>query len=212
MVGLSIDAGPGRVSYMELRDYQKDLLERAQNTLQDSQQARVMLQLPTGGGKTRIAGKLLTTWLKDGRKAVWLTHRRELAAQTEGMLQEDHVSATKDIRWTPGTKAPAIPNGVVILMAQTVSRRTTSADVWDSYDGYDLMIIDETHHATAKGWARAIRLWPGPVLGMTATPWRLSQREGFDHLFDELIFGPQVAALQSGGWLCKRPCVITAGG
>ena len=203
MVGLSIDAGPGRVSYMDLRDYQKDLLERAQNTLQDSQQARVMLQLPTGGGKTRIAGKLLTTWLKDGRKAVWLTHRRELAAQTEGMLQEDHVSATKDIRWTPGTKAPAIPNGVVILMAQTVSRRTTSADVWDSYDGYDLMIIDETHHATAKGWARAIRLWPGPVLGMTATPWRLSQREGFDHLFDELIFGPQVAALQSGGWLCN---------
>ena len=192
-----------KVLLMELRNYQKDLLERAEGALLNSQNARVMLQLPTGGGKTRIAGELLSKWLKDGRKAVWLTHRRELAAQTEGMLQEDNVSATKDIQWTPGTKAPAIPNGVVILMAQTVSRRTSAAEVWDGYDNRDLMIIDEAHHATAEGWARAVKQWPGPVLGMTATPWRLSQREGFDHLFEELVCGPQVAALQSDGWLCN---------
>ena len=179
------------------------MLERAQSALNQSQNSRVMLQLPTGGGKTRIAGGLLSSWLKDGRKAVWLTHRRELAAQTEGMLQEDHVSATKDIQWTPGTKAPPIPNGVVILMAQTVSRRTAGAEVWESYDSSDLMIIDEAHHATAEGWARAIKQWPGPVLGMTATPWRLSQREGFDHLFEELVCGPQVASLQSDEWLCN---------
>ena len=185
---------------MELRDYQNDLLERIRSVLMDSTNARVMLQLPTGGGKTRIAGELLSIWLRDGRKAVWLTHRRELAAQTEGMLQEIHVSATKDIQWTPGTKAPAIPNGVVILMAQTVSRRTASAAVWEGYDGHDLMIIDEAHHATAEGWARAIKQWSGPVLGMTATPWRLSQREGFDHLFEGLVCGPQVADLQSDGW------------
>ena len=137
------------------------------------------------------------------RKAVWLTHRRELAAQTEGMLQEDHVSATKDIQWTPGTKAPSIPNGVVVLMAQTVSRRTANAEVWDSYNGHDLMVIDEAHHATAEGWARAMKQWPGPALGMTATPWRLSQKEGFDHLFEKLTCGPQVAELQSDGWLCN---------
>ncbi len=188
---------------MELRDYQKDLLKQVQTALQDSPQSRVMLQLPTGGGKTRIAGALLSEWLEGGRKAVWLTHRRELAAQTEGMLQEDQVSATKDIRWTPGTKAPVLPNGAVILMAQTVSRRTASAEVWDNYDTLDLMIVDEAHHATAEGWARAMRQWPGPVLGMTATPWRLSEREGFDHLFGELVCGPQVAALQSKEWLCN---------
>ena len=187
----------------ELRDYQQDLLERAHRLL-DAPDARVMLQLPTGGGKTRIAGDLLLRWLKDGRKAVWLTHRKELAAQTEGMLQEARVSATKDIQWTSGTKAPAIPNGVFILMAQTVSQRTDGYDgVWNRYDGRDLMIIDEAHHATADGWARAIKQWPGPVLGMTATPWRLSQREGFDHLFKKLVCGPQVAALQSDGWLCR---------
>ena len=162
-----------------------------------------MLQLPTGGGKTRIAGELLSKWLTDGRKAVWLTHRKELAAQTEGMLQEDGVPATSNMRWEPHTNAPTLVNGVVILMAQTVSRRTASAEVWDGYDSRDLMIIDEAHHATADGWARAMSQWPGPVLGMTATPWRLSKREGFDHLFEDLICGPQVAELQSEGWLCN---------
>ena len=186
----------------ELRGYQQDLLESVHRLL-DAPDARVMLQLPTGGGKTRIAGDLLLRWLKDGRKAVWLTHRRELAAQTEGMLQQDGVTATSNMRWEPHTNAPTLVNGVVILMAQTVSRRTAVAEVWNGYDARDLMIIDEAHHATADGWARAMRQWPGSVLGMTATPWRLSQKEGFDHLFEELVCGPQVAALQSDGWLCN---------
>ena len=187
----------------ELRDYQQDLLERVHRALLDAPDARVMLQLPTGGGKTRIAGDLLSRWLKDGRKAIWLTHRKELAAQTEGMLQQDGVTATSNMRWEPHTNAPTLVNGVVILMAQTVSRRTAVAEVWNGYDACDLMIIDEAHHSTADGWARAMKQWPGPALGMTATPWRLSQKEGFDHLFEELVCGPQVAALQSDGWLCN---------
>ena len=188
---------------MALRAYQSELLERVTSELSGSPNAKVMLQLPTGGGKTRIAGQLLSHVLRDGRRAVWLTHRRELAAQTEAMLHEDGVSATKDISWTPGTRAPAIPNGVVILMAQTVARRIAGADVWEQYDSNDLLVIDEAHHATAEGWTRAIQRWPGSVLGMTATPWRLSRSEGFDHLFAKLDCGPQVAALQSGGWMCS---------
>ena len=187
---------------IELRDYQKNLLTEVSSELADPA-SRIMMQLPTGGGKTRIAGELLAGWLKDGRKAVWLTHRRELASQTEGMLREAGVSASSNIQWTPHTNPPMIVNGVVVLMAQTVSRRNTMANVWDGYDRGDLMIIDEAHHATAAGWARAIGQWPGPVLGMTATPWRLSAREGFDHLFQVLHCGPQVGVLQSDKWLCR---------
>ena len=170
--------------------------------------ARIMLQLPTGSGKTRIAGELLSGWLKGGRKAVWLTHRKELAAQTEGMLREAGVTATANMQWTPHTNAPTLLNGVVILMAQTVSRRSGRANVWDGYNRSDLMIIDEAHHATADGWARAMKQWPGPVVGMTATPWRLSLKEGFDHLFRELHCGPQVAALQSDKWLCQARVML----
>ena len=93
-----------------------------------------MLQLPTGGGKTVIGGALLAHWLDDNRKAVWLTHRKELAEQTRGMLTDAGVSARTNIRWPPGTDAPAMAGGVVILMAQTVGRRTDKRQVWNRYN------------------------------------------------------------------------------
>ncbi len=168
------------------------------------------MQLPTGGGKTDIAASLLSKYLEGGRKAVWLTHRRELASQTEGRLFQSGVSATHNVRWTPGTRAPRIAGGVVILMAQTVGRRTINIadDVWGDYDSDDLMIIDEAHHAVAKGWERAIRQWPGKVLGMTATPWRLTRKEGFDHLFGELVSGPEIQELQAQHFLCSAQVVL----
>ena len=192
-----------------LRPYQKELLGDIQAALQSTDEP-IMMQLPTGGGKTVIAAHLLRDYLTGRRKAVWLTHRKELASQTENRLFEDGVSATCNIKWTPGTKAPRIANGAVILMAQTVGRRTAvvSDDVWGNYNGNDLMIIDEAHHAVAKGWERGIRQWPGKVLGMTATPWRLSRKEGFDHLFGDLILGPQVGELQSDEFLCQANVLV----
>ena len=181
---------------MQLRPYQRDLLCRVQSALVDNPEGRFMLQLPTGGGKTVIASALLTDWLQAGRKSVWLTHRKELAEQTCRMLTNTGVSAMTDIRWTPGSDAPAMAGGAVILMAQTVGRRSARQQVWNRYNPEDLLIIDEAHHAAAAGWTRAMNQWPGPIVGMTATPWRLSENQGFDHLFDDLIAGPQTADLQ----------------
>ena len=88
---------------VQLRDYQQDLLAKMYQILAGSPVARVMVQLPTGAGKTCIAGELLSGCLNGGRKAVWLTHRRELATQTEGMLHEAGVTATANMQWTPRT-------------------------------------------------------------------------------------------------------------
>ena len=193
---------------IELRPYQQDLLQQGQTALAADAKARVMMQLPTGGGKTVIAGALLADWLTDGRKAVWLTHRTELAEQTRRMLTDAHISAMTDVKWMPGTDAPAMSGGAVILMAQTVGRRTDSMEVWRRYNADDLMVIDEAHHAAAEGWERAMQQWPGRIIGMTATPWRLSKKEGFDHLFDELLCGPQVADLQAADWLCDARILL----
>ncbi len=192
---------------IELRDYQNDLLARVQSELQ-SDKARVMMQLPTGGGKTVIAAHLLKNWLTPGRNSVWLTHRKELVNQTQKMLSDAGIAVYPGDRWVPGTPAPMINGGVIILMAQTVSRRIAKAGVWRNYDLDDLMIIDEAHHATAKGWERAIRRFPGRAVGMTATPWRLSQKEGFDHLFKKLTCGPDVLDLQGLDFLCKAKVLI----
>ncbi len=190
---------------IELRDYQQDLLERSQTALAP-EGARVMTQLPTGGGKTEIAGALLKDFLVDGRKAVWLTHREELAEQTEERLSLNwSVSAMSGTdSWSPRRPAPRIVNGVVILKAQTVSRRNKdSLVVWNNFGPDDLLVIDEAHHAPATGWERAIKQWPGRVWGLTATPWRLSRSEGFDHLFDTLVTGPQTAKMQAKRYLAR---------
>ncbi len=193
---------------IELRPYQQDLLRQVQAALAGAPKAPVLLQLPTGGGKTVIAGALLSEWLTADRKAVWLTHRKELAEQTRAMLNEANVSAITDVNWIPGADAPAMSGGAVILMAQTVSRRTARREIWNRYNSSDLLVIDEAHHAAADGWTRAIRQWPGPIVGMTATPWRLSEVEGFSHLFDELCCGPQVADLQALGSLCDAQVLM----
>ncbi len=192
----------------ELRPYQQHLIRQVQNSLADDPKARLMLQLPTGGGKTVIAGALLADWLQDGRKAVWLTHRKELAEQTRGMLTDAGVSAITNVNWTPGEDAPAMAGGAVILMAQTVGRRTARRQVWNRYHADDLLVIDEAHHAAADGWTRAMQQWPGPIVGMTATPWRLSEKEGFNHLFDDLLCGPQTADLQALDSLCEARVFI----
>ena len=181
----------------QLRPYQQSLLRDVQDALAADPKGQVMLQLPTGGGKTVIAGKLLADWLQNGRKAVWLTHRKELAEQTRRMLTNAGVSAISNVNWRPGDEAPAWASGVVILMSQTVARRIRERQVWSEFNSNDLLVIDEAHHAAAPGWERAMQQWPGPIVGMTATPWRLSQKEGFDHLFDGLLCGPQTADLQA---------------
>lgn len=196
------------IDMIKLRPYQLCLLRQVRNALSADAKARVMMQLPTGGGKTIIAGALLIEWLRDGRKAVWLTHRKELAEQTCRMLTDAHISAVTDVNWTPGTGAPAMSQGVVILMAQTVGRRIEKKEVWDKYGADDLMVIDEAHHSAAEGWERAMRQWPGRIVGMTATPWRLSKKEGFDHLFGDLICGPQVSELQNDNWLCHAKTLL----
>ncbi len=208
---------------IELRPYQESLLQQVQHGLTTEPKARLMLQLPTGGGKTVIAGALLGDWLQGGRKAVWLTHRKELAEQTRRMLTDAGVSAIADVNWTPGEDAPAWGDTAVILMAQTVGRRTarprhrhsgldpeSRGGVWNRYTSDDLLVIDEAHHAAAPGWERAMQQWPGPIVGMTATPWRLSEKEGFDHLFDGLLCGPQAADLQALDQpaLCQARVVI----
>ena len=193
---------------VELRKYQQDLLTRVQGALADEIQARVMMQLPTGGGKTQIAAALLQWWLGNGSKAVWLTHRTELSDQTCGVLNQSGVRAVNNLPWDTSAPAPYRNGGVVILMAQTVSRRNRFDGVWGRYNPQDLLVIDEAHHATAIGWRRAINQWPGAVVGLTATPWRLSQNEGFNHLFNDLILGPQIKDLQAAGFLAQAKVLM----
>ena len=196
----------------ELRDYQRELLQEVLHRLETDDRKRVMMQLPTGGGKTVIVGALLAELLKGNRRAVWLTHRRELVEQTGEMLNRAGVRTVIDRRWPVGEEAQARRGSTVILMAQTTGSRASKGMIWGGYNANDLMVIDEAHHVPAKRYAEAMEQWPGMVLGMTATPWRLSEKEGFDHLFSQLVCGPRIADLQARGALCKAKVLVPSEG
>ena len=188
---------------VELYPFQQELFERSLSALAP-EKARVMLQLPTGAGKTEIAGALLKGLLSVWTKAAWLTHREELAEQTVVRLRKNWSIGAMSLTegWHTETPAPHIPEGVAVLKAQTVTLNNKQySGVWRSYSDRDLLVIDEAHHAPASGWERAIEQWPGRVLGLTATPWRLEKNRGFSHLFHTLIQGPQIPELQTLGFL-----------
>ena len=105
-------------------------------------------------------------------RVVWLAHREELEDQAAGTLQADPQLAE------------------VFSVTSPIRLRNALKAGRESYGRYDLLIVDEAHHATAKSWAAVILGWPGAVLGITATLWRLSRKEGFDHLYSDMVLGP----------------------
>ena len=214
---------------MELRPYQKDVLiktwqagvenlnarskvleaDSGEITLDPDQEfinnTGVMLQMPTGSGKTVVGIFLLKLMEKQAPNAInaWLTHRAELRSQSSGRIVEagmrvsimnDYKSA--DRMWYPGC--------INVVSPQL---RSFPRDIANP----GLLIVDEAHHTLAKTWDRIISMWidaGGMVVGLTATPWRLSKTQGFESHYRTLICGPTVEWLQENNYLAT-PRVIT---
>ena len=163
-----------------------------------------MGQSPTASGKGVIAAHIARDILNRGRKVVIAVHRDELVEQTAIKFLENGVKGVQITRetWPSGSAAPSFSDKALIAMIQTLARRTTQCDIWSAYNEYDVMIFDEAHHSAGDGaWGNAVRQWPGFLLGLTATPWRLSTKEGFDKMYDDLYCGPGIVSLASDGYL-----------
>ena len=180
---------------MELRDYQRADVGALMNELA-ADGARVMYQLPTGGGKTTVAGEVVAEYLdaNAGARCVWLTHRIELVRQSGDRLIGAHGVDPMRLRVLSPLKAVNRLKGVGGVLAPQAR---------------DLLVCDEAHHTPAGSWSRVLEAWQGPALGLTATPWRMSLKEGFDHLWTVLHCGPTVKELTAQGYLAPSRVVTT---
>ena len=164
-----------------------------------------MLQLPTGAGKTVLAMAILDRMAPNPNPetstppAAWITHRRELEEQTAQRGNESGVSFGQ-LRNQKGTRH--LPSGSVTLISPQIRKRP------DIPDTCGLLVVDEAHHSVATTWQSWISKWPGPVLGLTATPARTNPKVGFNHLFKTMISGPQIRQLISEGYLAQPLLVL----
>ena len=143
----------------------------------------VMVQMPTGTGKTHLLTAIVREFLHGSGTEVWIVaHRRELVEQIEetvaryGMRKEDGRVRVMSVQW--------------------LSRNRKDMEVKPG-----LIVIDEAHHALAETYRELWKRYPeARKLGMTATPCRLNGK-GFTDLFDSLITSWTVEEFIGKGWL-----------
>jgi superfamily II DNA or RNA helicase len=176
---------------IQLRPYQENLIGRARVALRRSR--RVLIQLPTGGGKTVLAANMAGTASRK-RKRVWFVcHRDFLLAQTSGTFMDvgiEHAFIAAGWGYNPH-------HLVQVCSVDTLKNRLGKVDP------PDMIVWDECHHIAAAGWAK-IMAWAKDAyhVGLSATPCRLDGK-GLDAHFDELVCGPTVAELMEWGSLSK---------
>ena len=184
-----------------LRDYQQEMKLRLFEEWELHRS--VMVQMPTGTGKTHLLAAVVKEFLCGGGVGmrVWIVaHRRELVEQIEetvaryGMGKEPDKSA-KNGR-TGKDSMPEESGRVRVFSIQWLSRNRK-----DMYEEPELIVIDEAHHALAETYRILWENYPeARKLGMTATPCRLNGK-GFTDLFDSLITSWTVAEFIGKGWL-----------
>lgn len=153
---------------------------------------RVLIQCPTGGGKTVIASFIMSSLVaNNATPAAFLCHRDFLVDQTSKTYAKndvDHSFMAAGKWFNPYTP-------VHIGMVQTVKARLAR------YGKPKYVIWDEAHHIGASSWAAIMEEWGDAThIGLTATPIRLDGK-GLDAWFDEIVLGPSVRWLMDHGYL-----------
>jgi superfamily II DNA or RNA helicase len=184
-------------SIVSLYDYQKGVLRNLRASLEES--GSVVLQMPTGSGKTVTAAEFIRQ--ESAKGPVWFVcHRREIIRQVSRAFTS--IGIRHDvIAPNPGKMDLGFgydPTArVKIASVQTLSRRL------DQYEAPRLVVWDECHHVAAGTWARMREQLSGARhVGLTATPERLDGK-GLADWFSGLICGPSIKELVSTGRLSK---------
>ena len=172
---------------MELYDYQRRDVHRLRQAFASGTRS-VVYQLPTGGGKTVVAGHIASGLARNGRRALVLVHRRELVRQFCDTLGKAGLAGEFGVIAAGRAETPWARFQVASV--QSLARRAARPA-----HKPDFVIVDEAHHAKARTWEKVMARYPDSrVLGLTATPGRLDGKPLGDH-FDRLVQGPSIAEL-----------------
>jgi superfamily II DNA or RNA helicase len=177
------------------RPYQEAAIQSARDRIARGVR-RILLNSPTGSGKTVIAGGIVQRAVAKGRRVLFLAHRRELIDQTVNKLRDAGVHDFGVIMAGSGMINPDAP--VQVASIQTLIRR--------EFPRADLVIIDECHRAASRSYLSVLANYPdAAVIGLSATPERLDGK-GLDNIFSDMVAVATVPDLIEAGHLVKPVC------
>lgn len=176
----------------ELRDYQQALIDQARELLRAGETS-ILLQAPTGAGKTALCAHMLGTAAARGQQSWFVVHRRELIRQSSRTF-----------------RAVGIPHGIVAsgfvgdaLQPVQICSVQTLAQRHERMRRPRLIVWDECHHVAAASWAKIHEAYPDAIhIGLSATPQRLDGA-GLGAWFHNMVTGPSVSWLIEGGFLAR---------
>ena len=179
------------VTESSLRDYQERIVSEAFSLLKQGKSP--LIEMATGTGKTRvgssIAGRL------DNLRILWLAHRTELIWQASRALQ-DITGESVD------HELPDLHSGharIVVASKDTI-RQPRRLERLNNFRPFDVIVIDECHHAEARSYRDVLAAFPGALrLGLSATPDR-HDRAGI-RCFDSATSPYRILDAIQDGWL-----------
>ena len=173
---------------MKLRPYQERLIDQTRQALRRNQ--RVLMQAPTGAGKTAITVYMMGRAAESGKRSMFIVHQNELLSQTSKALWKQKLEHGMIAAGKSFSRLPA-----QVASVQTLVRRL------EQYQEPDLIIIDECHRSAASTYQAVLDAFPNAkVIGLTATPAR-TDGKGLDDTYSELVQGPSIRQLIDAGYL-----------
>jgi superfamily II DNA or RNA helicase len=172
---------------------------------------RILLQLPTGAGKTVIAADIIR---EHNAPTVAIAHRQEIVTQISMALARENlrhrvIGPEAVIRSCRGQHLSELGNNYVdgtsalaVAGVDTLIRMGNTP--W--FNSVTMIFQDECHHQLKKNkWGKAYSLFPNAwLLGVTATPCRadgMGLGAHTDGFFETMITGPTGRELIEAGWL-----------
>lgn len=176
---------------MKLRDYQTELIENVRLQYAAGHNS-VVMQLPTGGGKTVTTAYVCKSAADRGKRVIFCVHRVELLEQTSATF--DGIGLAHGIIASEADYDPAPMTHIASI--DTLRRRL------DSVAAPDLLVLDEAHRSLCQSWLKVIKRWPdAKKLLITATPQRLDGK-GLKNVATSLVLGAKLSRLVDSGHLC----------
>lgn len=177
-----------------LRPYQEEIIAAVREEFFEKGTKRVLVQSPTGSGKTILIGFIAGEMHAGGKRLAICTHLVNLIPQIAKALDDAGLSGEYGVI---AGGYPKTDHAIQII----------SVDSWNARGmtlAFDLVIVDEAHHLLETNkWGKVVQSMPPDtlVLGVTATPQR-GDGSGLTY-FQVLILGPTEEELIEQGYLVE---------